>query len=111
MKFIIPRAQLIASVQDVMKAISARTAIPILTGMKIEANTHGITFTGSDSDISIESYIPAETDGVVHVEDIEPGSIVLQARYFPDIIRKLPEEKVEIDADDRSEERHVGKKC
>ena len=100
MKFIIPRAQLIASVQDVMKAISARTAIPILTGMKIEANTHGITLTGSDSDISIESYIPAETDGVVHVEDIEPGSIVLQARYFPDIIRKLPEETVEIEADD-----------
>jgi len=100
MKFIIPRAQLIASVQDVMKAISARTAIPILTGMKIEAHTHGITLTGSDSDISIESYIPAETDGVVHVEDIEPGSIVLQARYFPDIIRKLPEETVEIEADD-----------
>ncbi|HLR68782.1 MAG TPA: DNA polymerase III subunit beta [Virgibacillus sp.] len=99
MKFIIQRDKLIASVQDVMKAISTRTAIPILTGMKIEANDHGIKLTGSDSDISIESYIPAESDGMVHVEEIEEGSIVLQARYFPDIVRKLPEKTVEIEAD------------
>ncbi|WP_106495686.1 DNA polymerase III subunit beta [Lentibacillus sp. Marseille-P4043] len=99
MKFIIQREQLIASVQDVMKAISSKTAIPILTGMKIDARKHGITLTGSDSDISIESYIPTEEDGMVHVENIEEGSIVLQARYFPDIVRKLPEKTVEIEAD------------
>jgi DNA polymerase III subunit beta len=100
MKFTIQRDQLIDSVQDVMKAISSRTAIPILTGMKIEARHHGITLTGSDSDISIESYIPAEENGMVNVEDIEEGSIVLQAKYFPDIVRKLPEQHVEIIADE-----------
>jgi len=100
MKFVISRDILIANVQDVMKAISSRTAIPILTGMKIEAKEHGITLTGSDSDISIESYIPAEEEGIVHVEQIEPGDIVIQARYFPDIIRKLPNPTVEISTDD-----------
>ncbi|AIF41929.1 DNA polymerase III subunit beta [Virgibacillus sp. SK37] len=100
MKFIIQRDQLIASIQDVMKAISSRTVVPILTGMKIEVKQHGITLTGSDSDISIESYIPAEEDGNVNVEQIEEGSIVLQAKYFPDIVRKLPEKTVEIEADE-----------
>ncbi|WP_026908476.1 DNA polymerase III subunit beta [Paucisalibacillus globulus] len=100
MKFTIQRDLLIDSVQDVMKAISSRTAIPILTGMKIEVRHHGITLTGSDSDISIESYIPAEENGMVNVEDIEEGSIVLQAKYFPDIVRKLPEQHVEIVADE-----------
>jgi DNA polymerase-3 subunit beta len=100
MKFIIQRDQLIESVQDVMKAISSRTVIPILTGMKIEAREHGITLTGSDSDISIESYIPAETNGIVNVEQIEEGSVVLQAKYFPDIVRKLPEKTVELEVDD-----------
>lgn len=99
MKFIIQRDQLMASVQDVMKAISSRTVIPILTGMKIEAKQHGITLTGSDSDISIESYIPAEDNGIVNVEQIEEGSIVLQAKYFPDIVRKLPEKTVEFEVD------------
>ncbi|TMN22279.1 DNA polymerase III subunit beta [Lentibacillus cibarius] len=99
MKFVIQRDQLISSVQDVMKAISAKAAVPILTGMKIDAKVDGITLTGSDSDISIESHIPTEEDGIVHVEQIEEGSIVVQARYFPDIIRKLPEKTVEIEAD------------
>lgn len=100
MRFIIQRSQLIASVQDVMKAISSRTAIPILTGIKLEASQHGIRLTGSDSDISIESFIPSEEDGVVNIEHIEEGSIVLQARYFPDIVRKLPEDMVEIETDE-----------
>ncbi|WP_339230805.1 DNA polymerase III subunit beta [Oceanobacillus sp. FSL K6-2867] len=99
MKFIIKRDRLIAGIQDVMKAISSRTVIPILTGMKIEAKQHGITLTGSDSDISIESYIPAEEDDMVYVEQIEEGQIVLQAKYFPDIVRKLPENTVEIEVD------------
>lgn len=99
MKFVIQRDQLINSVQNVMKAISSRTTIPILTGMKIEATTEGIKLTGSDSDISIESFIPSEEDGIVYVENIEPGSIVLQAKYFPDIVRKLPQNTVEIESD------------
>src|SRR5699024_3414671 len=102
MQFVIQRDQLMASIQDVMKAISARAAIPILTGMKIEAIPgEGVTLTGSDSDISIESHIPETEDGIVYIEDIEAGSIVLQARYFPDIIRKLPEDKVEIKTDEQ----------
>ena len=43
MKFVINRDRLMASIQDVMKAISARVAIPILTGMKLEVKKHGIT--------------------------------------------------------------------
>ncbi|MEC0301625.1 DNA polymerase III subunit beta [Terribacillus saccharophilus] len=99
MKFVIQRDRLLASIQDVVKAISSRTAIPILTGMKIEAKEDGITLTGSDSDISIESFIPKEEDGIVYVEQIEPGSIVLQAKYFPEIVRKVPMNAVEIESD------------
>lgn len=101
MKFVVQRDPLLKSVQDVMKAISSRTAIPILTGMKIEAKQNGIVLTGSDSDISIESHIQAESDGIVNVDQIEEGSIVLQARYFSDIVRKLPEQSIEIESDDQ----------
>jgi len=97
MRFVIQRDRLIASVQDVMKAISSRTVVPILTGIKIDVKEHGIILTGSDSDITIESYIPAEEDGIVYVEEIEEGSVVLQAKFFPDIVRKLPESTVEIE--------------
>ena len=68
MKFSIQRDRLIQSVQDVMKAISPRTTIPILTGIKITATSEGVTLTGSDSDVSIESFIPNEEDGNQLVE-------------------------------------------
>ncbi|MFU0791165.1 DNA polymerase III subunit beta [Cerasibacillus sp. JNUCC 74] len=100
MKFIIDRDQLLTAVQNVMKAISPRTVVPILTGIKLEVRQDGITLTGSDADISIESYIPAEEDGMVYIDYIEEGSIVLHSKYFPDIVRKLPENKVEIEADE-----------
>ncbi|CQR45797.1 DNA polymerase III subunit beta [Paraliobacillus sp. PM-2] len=100
MRFIIQRDQLIESIQHVMKAISSRVTIPILTGIKIEASKEGIKLTGSDSDISIESFIPRETDGMIHAEEITEGSVVVQAKYFPDIIRKLPLKAVEIIADE-----------
>lgn len=100
MKFTIQRNSLMAAVQNVMKAISPRAVIPILSGMKIEANEEGITLTGSDSDISIESFIPAEDNRKVNVENIQPGSIVLQARYFPEIVRKLPDDTVDFEVDE-----------
>ena len=69
MRFIIQRDHLVQSVQDVMKAISSRTTIPILTGIKdCSVTREGVTLTGSDSDISIESFIPTEEDGKEIVE-------------------------------------------
>jgi len=97
MKFIIQRDYLVQSVQDVMKAVSSRTTIPILTGIKIVATSEGVTLTGSDSDISIESFIPAEEAGDEIVEIKEAGSIVLQAKFFSEIVKKLPSDTVEIE--------------
>lgn len=96
MKFIIQRDRLVQSVQDVMKAVTSRTTIPILTGIKIVASEDGVSFTGSDSDISIESFIPKEEGDKELVEIMQPGSIVLQAKFFSEIVKKLPTDTVEI---------------
>ena len=97
MKFSIQRDRLIQSVQDVMKAISTRTTIPILTGIKIVATNEGVTLTGSDSDVSIESFIPKEEDGDELVEISSTGGIVLQAKFFGEIVKKLPMDTVEME--------------
>jgi DNA polymerase-3 subunit beta len=97
MKFIIQRDLLVDRVQDVLKAISSRTTIPILTGIKINVTEDGVTLTGSDSDISIESFIPIEENDKQNVEVEKTGSIVLQARFFGEIVRKLPGDSVELE--------------
>lgn len=99
MKFTIQKDRLVQSVQDVLKAVSSRTTIPILTGIKIVASDEGVSLTGSDSDISIESFIP-QRDGDLEVITIDrPGSIVLQARFFSEIVKKLPMSTVEIEVE------------
>ncbi|HZG70373.1 MAG TPA: DNA polymerase III subunit beta [Chondromyces sp.] len=99
MKFSIQKDRLVQSVQDVMKAVSSRTTIPILTGIKVTATTEGVTLTGSDSDISIESYIPNEEDEKVIVEIKEQGAVVLPAKFFSEIVKKLPSDTVEIEVE------------
>ncbi|MBO8172179.1 MAG: DNA polymerase III subunit beta [Bacillaceae bacterium] len=97
MQVLIKRDQLNHAVQHVLKAVSTRTTIPILTGIKMLVTDEDMTLTASNSDISIECSIPFEEDGEEIVNVMRPGSIVLPARYFGEIVKKLPEDTIEID--------------
>jgi DNA polymerase III subunit beta len=101
MHLIIQRDMMTNAINDVNKAVSSRTTIPILTGIKISTHDSGMTLTASDSDISIEHTIPSEEDGNLYVDIKKHGSIVLPARYLNDIVRKLPTEFVELSVNDR----------
>ena len=60
MTFTINRAAFIKELNTVQRAISSKTTIPILTGLKLVADDSGLTLTGSDADISIETLIHAD---------------------------------------------------
>ena len=55
MKFTINRSAFISQLNNVLRAISSKTTIPILTGLKMVVASESITLTGSTSDITIES--------------------------------------------------------
>ena len=97
MKFEIMSDSLLDGLNDVMKAISSKTTIPILTGLKLEVTNKGLYITGSDSDITIQIFIPVEKNGEQIINISETGSIILQAKVFNEIVRKLPTNEVEIE--------------
>lgn len=99
MKFSINRQVLIKHLSDVQRAISSRTTIPILTGVKISADESGIVLSGSDSDISIETLIPVSEENN-QIEIHTQGGIVLPARFFSEIVKKLADEKITIEVKD-----------
>lgn len=105
MKFTIQRDHLLAALNDVMKAVSSKTTIPILTGIKIDASEDGIRITGSDADITIQTFVPTEKDGDQLIQVESSGSIVLQARMFNEIVRKLPTNEVEIEVSEQYQTR------
>lgn len=92
MKFTVNRLELLKKLRNVQLAISNKTTIPILTGLKLEVTKTDLKITGSNSDISIESKIFVD-DEAANLNIEETGSIVLQpARFFADIINKLSDE-------------------
>lgn len=94
MEFTIKRDYFINQLNDTLKAISPRTTLPILTGIKIDAKENEVILTGSDSEISIEITIPKQVDGEEIVEITETGSVVLPGRFFVDIIKNFLEKKL-----------------
>ncbi|WP_223902270.1 DNA polymerase III subunit beta [Lactobacillus laiwuensis] len=86
MKFTVNRNLFLDNLNNVMHAISSRATIPILSGIKINLTEDELLLTGSDTDISIEIKIPVSEDLTVD----STGSIVLPARFFSEIIRRLP---------------------
>lgn len=86
MQFTINRNLFIENLNNVMRAISSRATIPILSGIKLVLTDDNLIMTGSDTDISIEIKIPVSEDLTV----VSTGQIVLPARFFSEIIKKLP---------------------
>lgn len=101
MKFTIQRDYFLNQLNDTLKAISPRTTLPILTGIKIDATDKGIILTGSDSEISIEITINQNIDGEKIVDIEEKGSVVLPGRFFVDIVKKLPGKTVNLSTNDQ----------
>ena len=62
MKFTINRSAFISQLNNVLRAISSKTTIPILTGLKMVVANDSITLTGSNSDITIESVMSASNE-------------------------------------------------
>ena len=102
MKVTLNRTAFTQQLQTVQRAISTKTTMPILTGVKIDLANNGLTLTGSNADISIESFLSSDDEKAkMNIEST--GSIVLQARFFNEIIRRLPEDHVTLEVLDNNQ--------
>lgn len=100
MKINIAKHELNEAISHVSKAVSSRTSIPILSGIKLETNESGLTLTASDTEISIQNVIPTVYEEQTIIELERTGSVVLPAKFFVDIVKKLPSSMIEIEVQD-----------
>ena len=85
MKFSCEKALLSAAVATTSRAVAVKSSIPAMEGILIEADTR-LRLTGYNLETRIQATVPAEIQ--------EPGSLVLSARLFGEIIRKMPDDVV-----------------
>ena len=83
------------AVIKVSKAIANKTTNPILEGIKLVAEEETLTLSATDLDLSIEKKIKAEVK--VAGETVVPG------KFFSEFIKKLSNEKIELELNDKSQ--------
>ena len=93
MKLICSKSELQKSVNISLKAASSKTTMPILECILINASASEITFTSNDMELGIETKV----QGIIE----EKGIVALDAKLFSEIIRKLPDNEVVIQTDDK----------
>jgi len=83
MKFTVEKDVFAKAVFNVLRAVPVKPQLQNLEGILIKANASYVRLTGFDSVFGINTQLDAEVE--------REGEIVLNARLFSDIIRKMPE--------------------
>lgn len=94
MKFKVDQKSLSKNISIAQRGISSRTTLQILDGILIEAFGNQLKLTGTDLEISIETFLDCEVT--------QEGSIVVNSRIFGDIIKKLPDAPVYIEVENNN---------
>lgn len=89
MKFLIDKEHLNFAIQNVQRAISPRSPLPILSGILFECGGGLLKLTATDMEMSVNSSVKAEIS--------EPGELVIPARYITDFAKKLPDVPIEFE--------------
>ncbi|MBD9105023.1 DNA polymerase III subunit beta [bacterium] len=96
MKLKIKKEILLDGLNKVSKALSTKNLVPVLAGIKFDLTEKGLMLTASDNDITIQVFI----DKTEEMEIEKEGSIIIQGKYILDIVRKLPDEFINIEVID-----------
>src|SRR5438105_8568312 len=101
MKLTCSRDELVAKLGIVSRAVSTRTAVQILSGVLLRAESGELHLAATDMELSLRSSLQAQVDG--------EGSVVVPGRLLVDLARLLPESEVAIEH--RAEEGVVRIEC
>lgn len=93
MKLKIKKDLLLNGLNKVSKALSVKNLVPVLQGIKFDLTDKGLTLTASDNNITIEVFIEKTEDMIIE----NTGSIIIQGKYILDIVRKLPDDFINIE--------------
>ncbi len=91
MKIVCSKHNLLKGVNTVLKAVPARTSLPILECILINTVAGDIKLTANDTELGIETMIEGNV--------LESGTLALDAKMFSEIIRKLPDNDITIESD------------
>lgn len=88
MRFTISREKLQEGLTAVAASIPAKTTLPVLANILVEATDKGLRLSGTDLDIAVSTEVAADVEA--------PGAITIPAKKLSEIARELPPAPVRI---------------
>jgi DNA polymerase-3 subunit beta len=88
MKFTITRERLQEGLVAVAAAVPAKTTLPVLSNVLVEATKQGLRLSGTDLDIAVSTTVAADVD--------VDGAATLPAKKLSDIVRELPSAPIRV---------------
>lgn len=96
MKWTIEKNVLLDALNNVTRALTQRTTIPVLNGIMFDISKKGIELLASDSELTIKVLID-EKD----VKKIEgEGKVIIQSKFFVEMIKKMPSDIIDFEVED-----------
>lgn len=96
MKWTIEKNILLEALNDVTRALTQRTTIPVLNGIMFELKEEGMDLLASDSELTIKVHID-EKD----IKKMEgKGKIIIQSKFFVEMIRKMPTDVIDFEVEE-----------
>ncbi|MBR3690424.1 MAG: DNA polymerase III subunit beta [Eggerthellaceae bacterium] len=92
MRFSINRVELQNAISVVLKGVSTRSTLPVLSGILITAEGDKINLQTTDLEVSIQYSAPALVE--------EEGRAVVPGKLFSEIVKNLPDAAVHVRAED-----------
>jgi DNA polymerase III subunit beta len=89
MKVVCPKDELVSALSVVSRAVSARTAVQVLSGILIQGEGDRLELAATDMELSLRLAVDGQLEG--------GGAVVVPGRLLVDLVRLLPEGDVALE--------------
>lgn len=96
MKIRCSKERLIEGLNLVGRTVSTRTPLPILECILLTAEAEGLRLMANDLEMSMET-------ATLEAEISVPGNVALEARLFSEIVRKMPDDDIQMEVKENNE--------
>ncbi|MGH2794662.1 MAG: DNA polymerase III subunit beta [Actinomycetota bacterium] len=105
MKFVVSKKAFLEALKGAQPAVSRRSTLPILSGMKLDVSAKHLTIEATDLEMAVATRITRD------VRTSEPGTIVAPAGALIKAVGALPDEGIEVGSEQHDGRTRVTLRC
>ncbi len=101
MRFIIRRDEFLKALLIAGRAVNSKnSAVPVLANLKLDLSDLGLSITGSNYELTIQTTIPFMVNDQEIIRNVQEGTTLVNAKIITDMARKIDAEEISFEVVD-----------